>query len=182
MNSKRGSLFIILLVGIIGIGILATRLIPDETINVVRQKEKELSQELTDLRMSVLLDRQANDSVLYDGDWDKIAEFEAYLNDLVAKNYLSEIPKDPNIPDYRWGIGAGKIYWQPTRNFAASSSFETDDLGKTTWTVGSSNIEARITDKLWPGSDGQELDLFPGQNRFGTNLWYSGSSLVLEQK
>jgi len=182
LHNKKGALMLMLLVVIVVIGILAIKAIPEETTIVIREKEDQLSLNLSQMRQGLALERMASVSALYYGNFENQAEFKAYLDDLVARGFLSSIPDDPNCPQYLWGTGPGQKFWIPTRNLLGSSSFEIPDFSVSPWTIDESNVAINLSTEEWPGKDSPCYDNFPHQNLFGQNHSYNGTALAITQK
>lgn len=182
-HSRRGALLLMLLVVLVCVGLCAMETIPEQAIITQRDKEQTLSQTLSAIRSGMALERTASDSPLFYGNFENQAELIAYLNDLVDKGYMAQIPRDPFCPPQQWGTGPGKKFWKPTRNFLASSSFETTGFAGTPWQVNETNVIVNLNNKEWPGHDLAAFDSFPYQNSLGTSMTgFSGMSLAITQK
>lgn len=183
IDNRRGSLLLLLLIALVGIGLFSLKAIPDQQLITMREKEQTLSQTLSVIRSGMALERTASESALFYGDFEDQAKLVAYLNDLVARGYLAKVPKDPFCPDHLWGTGPGRKFWVPTRNLLSSSSFETSSFAATPWHVNETNVIININDKEWPGRNQAIFDSFPYENCLGCSITgFSGTSLAITQK
>ena len=196
--NKRGNLFLGLLVLIVITGIMATRLLPEYNTLQERAVEQEFAVTIGHIRAAMDIER----AML--GSSPCLIEFDALYadptNPVKVNNYIKALennnllihpdPSDPAIPNYRWGTGAGQLYWQVQKNLVASTtvpgmgSFEEwdDSSGVNTpvgWTLGSlSPTQATFVNDS-PSMENSNLDDYLGQNRFGDMNGYKGYALKL---
>ncbi len=177
--NRRGSAFLLAMALLVVGGLVASQLVPNEVTLVQRRQEQDLKHNLGSLRMAIELERIASFTPLYESDWSSRTQFLKYLDALIDHNLLPSVPADPLVPGFQWGSGTGKVYWIPTRNYLASSSFELIKLSDSTWATGSPNILATVTSQYWTGQFDPSLDSFANENRFGAILKSSGTSLLI---
>ncbi|HNV72426.1 MAG TPA: hypothetical protein PKO06_22140, partial [Candidatus Ozemobacteraceae bacterium] len=123
-RNRRGTAFLLAMALLVVGGMVASQLVPNEVTIVQRRQEQDLKHQLGKLRMAIQLERIASFSPLYEADWSNRAQFLQYLDALIDRHLIPSIPADPLTPVFQWGTGTGKIYWIPTLNYLASSSFE----------------------------------------------------------
>lgn len=180
-SDRKGSLLLLMLLAVTVSGFIAARLIPSATAQRQRQDEEALRDQLALLRQAVASERVASSSSRYHADWSSRTVFLGYLDDLVRGSLLSRLPRDPSIPDSRWGTDPARAFWLPTLNFVSSASFEATVLTATPWATGSINLVATFSRAHWAGRGDAELDSFPGENVFGSILGTDGGSLLIVQ-
>lgn len=169
--NKRGTLFIALMLAItLGAGLAANYLAPRNVVIEKRITETTLQRNLSELRAAMRFERilETVDSAIFDSDWTNSptptttsVSFQTYLQQLVDKGYLAEIPRDPTVPADRWGPEDGKLFWIPTQNLVKYPGFEEKDFADMggAWEMGDpANIFATPTESIigldtysWPG-------------------------------
>ncbi len=173
VNKRRGTLMILLMVGMIVMGIIATRLLPEEEIKVRREKENRLQVNLSQIREAFDLKRTADPT--YDPDLSNKALIIAALTQLKNDGYLNEDDiSDPTIPHYLWGLN-DEYFWRSSKNLATNTSFEVNDGSIDGWKPSADTKLSSDTNYL----DKNEFDDFPGQNKFGNFFQADGYSIKI---
>ncbi len=173
LNNKRGTLMLMVLMGIIIGGIVALRLLPSEDIKERRIKENSLSVNLTHIREAFDLKRMEDPS--YNPSLDTRGDIKNALIYLRDNKYLgNDSLKDPTIPAYLWDTN-DKYFWKQTENLASNTSFEGDDAMEN-WKVSFETVLAEDIDVYMRSG---ELDDYPDQNKYGDIMRVTGSSLII---
>lgn len=165
---QKGNVFLLLLVAMTVGGLAASQLFPNYAVTSQRNSEENLGLTLQEIRRAMQLERLADPRVepntnpdprpnasdsLFFTDLSKPTNLRNYLEQLVQRNYLSRVSIDPTSQLDQWG-DTKRLYWLATRNYVASSGFETNDLLHTRWATGSNNLTATVTSSMnlvWPG-------------------------------
>jgi type II secretory pathway pseudopilin PulG len=195
---KRGNLFLGLLVLIVITGILATRLLPEYNTLQERAIEQEFAVTIGHIRAAMDIERAMLASSPCSTEFDALyadptdpVKVNNYIKALENNNLLIHPdPMDPAIPRYRWGTGAGQLYWHVQKNLVASTtamamgSFEEwdDSSGINTpvgWNLGSLSPTQATYVNDSPSMENSNLDDYLGQNRFGDMAGYTGYALKL---
>lgn len=175
-QSRRGSLFLLLAMVIIVLGLFATRLIPSKNIQNKRMKANNLRSCIGEIREAILLKRLA--SPTYNPQMRDPASIAKVLEDLANENYLRrESLKDATVPSYLWDENDG-TYWKSVNNIASNCSFEITESTKiASWTIVPGSNVATNSNYLFNSS----IDDFPTENKLGVSFRASGSVLEIFQ-
>jgi hypothetical protein len=168
-----------LLVAIIIGGIIALRMIPEENVIVLREKEENLQTNLSQIRAAFALKEKEEDPT-WNPDLTNKPGIDSALQDLVTQGYLRDKDiKDPTVFDHLWGLGANDIYWESSTNIASNTSFEEDDGSGDgdilEWVVPTDTDAA--TDSVFLTDP--TLDDFPHHNKLGNPFRNSGATLEI---
>ena len=174
LNSRRGTLLLALLVIVAVGGIIAIRLIPDETTIVKREKEVGLQMNLSHIREAIDMKRMADPTYVFK--FDNRANIQAELQKLVDEKYLrSKSIKDPTVFSHLWDSN-DNYYWRGSANIASNTSFEDAVDGKiASWTETKDTTVATDPSYLYD----EYLDDYPNQNKLGSIYSAYGSSLKI---
>ena len=189
LKHKTGTVMLMLLVMLVVGGIVALRVMPDQSLVVRRTAEENLSSDISNLRAAFDLKYASNE------DWNPLdeiteslspfqpekGEVEAIITDLFESGYLrSKNIFDSTVPAHQWNTAT---YWKLTTNFASNSSFIS--LDQDNWPVSWATstvvvIDAQIDPDyfLWL----TELDDYPHQNKFGKIMTTKGHSLRIRKQ
>lgn len=187
---KTGTVMLMLLVMLVVGGIVALRIMPDQSLIIRRTAEEDLSSDISNLRSAFDLKYASDD------DWNPLEqidperrlspfqpekqEVQIIIKDLFESGYLrSDKIFDSTVPSHQWNT---TTYWKLTTNFASNSSFislDQDDWPVAWATSTEGVIDAEIDDDyfLWL----TELDDYPHQNKFGKIMTTEGHSLRIRK-
>jgi len=194
---------ILLLIGLAVGALIAANIIPHQATIARRADETQLRDCLAQIRLASDLERRLGASSPCAPAFAALAAnpgnasyVEGYLQSLAAGGFLRD-PKirDPLVFGLAWGTQSGQVYWQarlnvlqgaasPTGSFEAGVVFDSaiGTLTPVGWKNAlDPNVAVATLSTETPSLNSSELDDYPGQNKMGTPLEDSGTSLRIQK-
>lgn len=184
-NLIRGSAMLALLVSLVVFGLISMRLLPSLAIQVQRQDEESLRHTIARMREAIDTVHVASSTFDPNSVFDSYSVATSAIASLIQFGLLPGHLSDMTIPGYQWGFGSNT--WNVIENWASNTSFQivASDPNDSTkqlpasWSQGTPDTVATVTQKFFPSQQTTEFDDYPGQNKLGNILDSGGASLEI---